>query len=366
MRGLTTDRAPRVLMTCDAAGGVWTYALDLAHGLRRQGVETVLAGFGAPPSEDRLNAARAVAEVHWTGLPLDWTVQDRADLVSVAPALDALVAGTEADVVQVNAPSQAAGLKTPARVVAVTHSCVATWFHAVKGTDLPPGWRWQHALNAEGMARADSVIAPSRSHAALTMQCYPGCGDIMVVPNAIGHIEASQRRRPVAYAAARWWDAGKDAATLDGAAALTDWPVVAFGPDRSADVAPVKFAHVRHLGTRPHADVRRTAGRAAVFVSPSVYEPFGLAALEAAAGGAALVLSDIPTYRENWDGAALFAPPGDARAFAAQINALSRNPQLRARMAAAARHRAHRFRPEAQAQAMAAFLLADRQVKELT
>ena len=52
--------------------------------------------------------------------------------------------------------------------------------------------------------------------------------------------------------------------------------------------------------------------RAAIFVSSSVYEPFGLAVLEAAGSGAALVLSDIPTFRELWDEAALFAPPGDA------------------------------------------------------
>ena len=38
----------------------------------------------------------------------------------------------------------------------------------------------------------------------------------------------------------------------------------------------------------------------------ALYEPFGLAVLEAAQAGCALVLSDIPTFRELWDGAALF------------------------------------------------------------
>ena len=36
-------QAPRVLMTADAVGGVWTYALELARGLADQGVETLLA-----------------------------------------------------------------------------------------------------------------------------------------------------------------------------------------------------------------------------------------------------------------------------------------------------------------------------------
>ena len=54
--------------------------------------------------------------------------------------------------------------------------------------------------------------------------------------------------------------------------------------------------------------------RTAVFVSPALYEPFGLAVLEAAQAGCALVLSDIPTFRELWDGVALFVAPVIARA----------------------------------------------------
>ncbi|MGR3824925.1 MAG: glycosyltransferase [Salipiger marinus] len=355
----------RVLMTCDAAGGVWTYALDLARGLRRQGIDTVLAGFGAPPSAARMAEARAVADLRWTGLPLDWTVPDRADLAAVAPALDALVAATGADVLQVNAPSQAAGLTTRARVIAVTHSCVVTWFRAVRGSDVPPAWRWQRDLNAEGMARADQVLAPSRAHADLTARCYPAAGPICVVPNAIATPAQGLHRQPFVYAAARWWDEGKDAATLDAAAALTDWPVLAYGPVARDGVAAAAFHHAKAQGSRPHADLRRAAAEAGIFISPSVYEPFGLAALEAAAGGAALVLSDIPTYREIWADAALFAPPGDAAAFAARINDLSRNDQLRARLAEAGQRRARQFCPDRQARAMAALFAAPHQERKL-
>ncbi len=45
---------------------------------------------------------------------------------------------------------------------------------------------------------------------------------------------------------------------------------------------------------------------ATVFASMARYEPFGLAVLEAAQAGMRLVLSDIPTFRELWDGAAIF------------------------------------------------------------
>ncbi len=51
-------------------------------------------------------------------------------------------------------------------------------------------------------------------------------------------------------------------------------------------------------------------GEAAIFAHPARYEPFGLAVLEAAMAGCALVLGDIPTLRELWDGAAVFVAPG--------------------------------------------------------
>jgi glycosyltransferase involved in cell wall biosynthesis len=64
------------------------------------------------------------------------------------------------------------------------------------------------------------------------------------------------------------------------------------------------------------------------------------------------VLSDIPTYRELWDGAALFFAPGDAAGLAAAANRLIAEPDLRARLGAAARARAARYTLEAQVDAM--------------
>lgn len=92
--------------------------------------------------------------------------------------------------------------------------------------------------------------------------------------------------------------------------------------------------------------------RSAIVASPSRYEPFGLAPLEAAQAGAALVLADIPTYRELWDDAALFAPADDARAFAAALNRLAGDDALRHEFAAKAKERSARFTLHAQASAM--------------
>ena len=52
------------------------------------------------------------------------------------------------------------------------------------------------------------------------------------------------------------------------------------------------------------------AGATAV-VLPSLAEGFGLPAVEAAACGALLVLSDLPAHRETLEGAAIFVSPRD-------------------------------------------------------
>jgi glycosyltransferase involved in cell wall biosynthesis len=94
--------------------------------------------------------------------------------------------------------------------------------------------------------------------------------------------------------------------------------------------------------------------RAGIVASPSLYEPFGLAALEGALAGAALVLSDIPTYRELWDEAALFAPAGDPDALRHALNRLARDTDLRLELRQKARARATQFSPAAQATQMRA------------
>lgn len=47
-----------------------------------------------------------------------------------------------------------------------------------------------------------------------------------------------------------------------------------------------------------------------IYVHPALCEPFGLAVVEAAQAGCALVLSEIAPLRENWEGAALFFGSG--------------------------------------------------------
>ena len=108
-------------------------------------------------------------------------------------------------------------------------------------------------------------------------------------------------------------------------------------------------AGLTFLGELSREEVREHMARAGVFVSPARYEPFGLAILEAASADCALVLADIPSLRELWDGAALFVDPRDASDVAGALDRVCQDATLRRKLAEAARRRARRYSVEATA-----------------
>ena len=77
--------------------------------------------------------------------------------------------------------------------------------------------------------------------------------------------------------------------------------------------------------------------------APALYEPFGLSVLEAAHAGCALILSELPSLRENWSGAALFVPPSDDGAWCEALDRVISEPFLRQKLARSARERAGCF-----------------------
>ncbi len=68
---------------------------------------------------------------------------------------------------------------------------------------------------------------------------------------------------------------------------------------------------------------------ATAVVLPSLAEGFGLPAVEAAACGAPLLLSDLPAHREVLGGAALFFPPRDARVLSGLLARVAADDALR-------------------------------------
>ena len=145
----------RLLLVSDAVGGVWTYSLELARALEPLGIETVLAVTGPAPTTEQREAAAGIRLIE-TGLPLEWLDTSEAEIASAAEAIARITRQEGADVLQTStAALLPAEFELPC--VAVQHSCVATWWSAVKGTPLPREFEWRRNLVKRGLQRADSV-----------------------------------------------------------------------------------------------------------------------------------------------------------------------------------------------------------------
>ena len=343
---------PRILMTLDAVGGVWRYGMDLAKALTPQGYSFIFAGFGPRPTPHQQAEAKSLGALHWFDAPLDWTTEDEKALDVIPALLHTLVEESGANLVQLNLPSQGAGLEVDVPVLVVSHSCVVTWFAAVRKAPVPRDWAWQQERNRAGFDVAAAVVAPSNTHASMLRQSYGAIPSLHVIYNGSDPLPVVARKEPIVFAAGRWWDEGKNGAVLDLAAARAKWPVVMAGSQKGPNGQWMLLSHAQLPGELSHAQVMDRMSRAGIVVSPSLYEPFGLAPLEAANGGAALVLADNPTYRELWEGAALFAAPQDPVGFADAINRLADDETLRWELGDKARERAKRYSVAAQTSAM--------------
>lgn len=336
-----------VLLTADTVGGVWTYAVDLARALRPRGVTVHLATMGRLPTpEQRAEARAAGAALHESAYALEWMSDPWEDVRAAGDWLLDLERAVRPDVVHLNGYAHGA-LPWTAPVVMVGHSCVLSWWRAVKGADAPPEWdRYARAVE-RGLRAADVVLAPTAAMLRCLEAHYGPLRRAAVVPN--GRDAAAFRPRakePFVFSAGRFWDEAKNLATLDAAADGLPWPVEVAGDMTRPDGGEAAPRRARALGRLSAPDIAERMGRAGIYALPARYEPFGLSALEAALCGCALVLGDIPTLREVWGDAALFVPPDDACALRAALSTLIKDPRRREAMAAAARERARLYTPE--------------------
>jgi glycosyltransferase involved in cell wall biosynthesis len=142
-------------------------------------------------------------------------------------------------------------------------------------------------------------------------------------------------------AAGRLWDEAKNLKSLTAIASALPWPLRVAGPRQGPEgICAASLNDVCWLGQLSHRDLLTEMSRAAIFVAPAFYEPFGLTILEAATCGCALVLADLPSFRELWGDAAIFIDPHDPAAIRTALHNLCRDRRLRARLQAAASARA--------------------------
>lgn len=338
--------ARRILMTVDTIGGVWTYATELAGVLCRSGAaEVVLASMGRLPTEEQRREADAIPSLKLceSCFKLEWMENPWEDVSRAGDWLLELEDCFEPDIIHLNGFTHAA-LPWKAPVTVVAHSCVLSWWKAVKGGCAPASWnRYRTSVHA-GLQAAEMVIAPTHAIAEMMRDQYGDPAWLEVIPN--GRNPALFKpgvKGCFVFSAGRLWDEAKNVAALRDVAPGLPWPVYVAG-DESMDSNPAAAVqNLRSIGRLSSADLARWLARAPIFASPARYEPFGLTALEAALAGCALVLGDIPTLREIWDGAAWFIDPEDRNALQSALAKLIAEPATRVKLAARSQHRALRY-----------------------
>jgi Glycosyltransferase len=337
-------------MTTDAVGGIWQYTLDLTMCLREQGIQVILAVLGPEPSlKQSIAAGAAGAQMLLTGLPLDWTAETQGEMEEAGRRIAELAESSEADIVHLNSPALAGAAKFTIPVVAVCHSCVATWWRSVRTGPLPEDFVWRTEFVRRGYSTASLLLAPSKAFAQETKETYGLDRLPRVVRNGRRHADVAgyPDTRPSAFTAGRLWDEGKNFAVLDRAAACLSIPVLAAGPTEGPDGTSIKALHAQMLGILSDSEVAYHLSARPIFVSAARYEPFGLAVLEAAQAGCPLVLSDIPTFRELWGEVAIFVPADDSDAFARAIEMLASDGEKRCHLGRMAKEHARIYSADA-------------------
>lgn len=193
---------------------------------------------------------------------------------------------------------------------------------------------------------ATCLITPSRATADRICALAPGAGSrLTIIPQAPDpwfhpphdRAAAENRAAELTGSAAPFFlvvgantpSKGHDLALAAfRAAALRSWRLV-FLQRRKARAGLRPSEGVIWLEEVARDDVVVLMQAAGAFLQPSLYEGFGLPALEAMACGCPVVASDIPSLREITAGSALLVPPGDVEKLTPPLREIAGSPQLR-------------------------------------
>lgn len=346
----------RILVTADTIGGVWTYTRELVSGLVRRGDHVTLVSFGDIPTAAQVRWMDGLENLDYraTAFKLEWMLDSEADMVASSRYLEAVVEESKPDLLHFSQYYYAA-LDCDVPRVVVAHSDVVSWWVTVRKKEPPEtDWlRWYRQAVTRGLRAATSVVAPSRWMLEQIALHYGRPRIAAVIHNgrnpSLFNPHMSKDENIVTVG--RLWDCGKNAALL--LRRDMPLPVHIVGSDRHPELQNTSFA-AEAIRPNVHLDpeqeerqIARTLARAGIYAATSQYEPFGLAPLEAALSRCALVASDIPSFRELWDEAAVFFSDNDADSLRDAVARLVRDPALRRRQANLAyRHALRHYRAQ--------------------
>src|SRR3954468_10061359 len=203
-------RSLRMLMTTDAIGGVVPYSSDLAAALRSRGSHTMLAVLGPTPAmAQRHEARRAGVPLVEHACRLEWMDDAEQEVAMAGDWLLSLERALCPDVLHLNGYSHGA-LPWRSPVLVVAHSCVRTWWKAVKGGAVPARYDGYTSAVVAGLNRASAVVAPTGAMLSALTREYPLTVPSHVVPNGCAELTPRAPRvtwpkSPMVLTAGRAW-----------------------------------------------------------------------------------------------------------------------------------------------------------------
>ena len=242
---------------------------------------------GQWPTEEQEQEAAKLSNVllYKSDYKLEWMQDPWEDVEKARKWINCIYHTVLPDLVHLNNYAQVCG-DWECPTISVFHSCVSTWWQAVKGTAVPSHWQQYVETVKSSLQCSDLVVSPSKAILEKAQATHGFTTESKVIYN------------------------GRD---------------LSF-PERGKTL---EIENVHFLGSLSETEVREWIHRASIFVSPTKYEPFGLAILEAAEAGCALALSNIETLQEIWGDSALFFNPQDREEAKAKIMELIENETQR-------------------------------------
>ena len=338
----------RLLMTTDTVGGVWTYTAELTAALLERGVSIALVTIGPKPSaaqHEWLHAMESLwgSRFRWQVClaPLEWMSSNEGAYRDAEPALLQIVREFQPDLLHSNQYCFGALPVAIPRLVAA-HSDVVSWARACDQRALTPSaWLDQYLnLVKSGLRGAEVVVAPTAwmLHALGETFSLPARVEVVYNGRTLAEPGAYPERKLQAVSAGRLWDEAKNLKLLRSVHA--PFPIVVAG-ETSAESNAASETNCIALGQLDEATLLSLFRQSAIYLCPSTYEPFGLAPLEAALCGCAVLANDIPSLREVWDAGALYFH--DAASLSALLVQLAEQPHLLAAAQRRSFQRAQRY-----------------------
>ncbi len=336
----------RILMTTDTVGGVWNYSLELVRALAPFGTHFDLATMGAPLSDEQRSQAQELHNLtlHESTYKLEWMENPWQDVAAAGKWLLELKEEVQPDLVHLNSMAHGA-LAWGVPVVVVVHSCVLSWWRAVKGEEAPHAWDKYKEMVTNGLQAADMVLAPTQAMMNQAEALYGPFAASMVIYN--GRAQNNYqfgKKEPFIFSMGRVWDEAKNISMLAHIASDLSWPVYIAGDERHpATGKSIDLENVHFLGQLSEKEVADWLSRASIYALPAKYEPFGLTMLEAAMSGCALVVGKTDSQAEIWGNAARYVDPNSADELRDTLQTLIKDEFVRNVMGCRAVKRSHGY-----------------------